>query len=176
MVDRVQAAQTAQEKAKEAFQDALEQFTDVVDVDGGKLEAKYKKLNRAFIRSEERAQEVRDRIEKVESVAEALFKEWRGEFRQYTSPDMRRQSQRQYDETLREYQKLISTMKAAAATMDPVLNAFRDQVLFLKHNLNARAIASIQVEAQRIQSQVADLINDMEVSIAEAEAFIRKMQ
>ena len=66
-------------------------------------------------------------------------------------------------------------MKQASGKMDPVLSAFHDQVLFLKHNLNAQAIASLQTTAAGIEQDVAALIKDMENSIKEADAFINQM-
>jgi len=49
----------------------------------------------------------------------------------------------------------------------------RDQVLFLKHNLNARAIASLQTELTRIQTDVSRLIRDMVIAMQEADSFIQ---
>lgn len=60
--------------------------------------------------------------------------------------------------------------------MEPVLSIFRDHVLFLKHNLNARAISALQDELSSIETNVADLIADMEASIAQSRAFIDEMQ
>ena len=175
MVDRVKDARDAQTDAKEEFKDALEQFTEVMGHDGGALEKKYKKLSKAFEQSEQQANEVHHRIAKVESVANALFKEWRAEIKQYSSKDLRRTSQGQYEQTQEKYEALIRTMKQAASKMTPVLDAFRDQVLFLKHNLNARAIASIQNEARKVEQDVERLIREMEASIAEADAFIKDL-
>jgi hypothetical protein len=59
--------------------------------------------------------------------------------------------------------------------MGPVLSAFLDQVLFLKHNLNARAIASLERSVEEIESDVAQLIGDIDISIKEAEAFLHSM-
>ena len=56
-----------------------------------------------------------------------------------------------------------------------VLAAFRDQVLFLKHNLNAQAIASLETELASVRTDVSSLLKAMEVSIAEANAFIKDM-
>ena len=66
-------------------------------------------------------------------------------------------------------------MKRAEAKIEPVLSAFRDQVLFLKHNLNAQAIASLQDELASVKADIASLIKEMEVSIAEADEFIKAM-
>jgi hypothetical protein len=60
--------------------------------------------------------------------------------------------------------------------MEPVLAALRDRVLFLKHNLNARAIASLKSERDVIKTDVAALIRDMNKSIDEADRFIKAME
>ncbi len=176
LVDRVGEARDSQTQAKEQFASALEEFMAVTGAQGGDLEAKYKSLNREFERSKDRAGDVRSRIDSVETVAEKLFSEWRVEMEQYSSATLRSKSERQYDATRAQYDGLIQKMKGAAAKMDPVLTAFGDQVLFLKHNLNARAIASLQDTASGIQGDVARLVKEMEASIAEANAFIDSMQ
>jgi hypothetical protein len=111
----------------------------------------------------------------VEDVADALFAEWEEELGQYSSASLRRSSSRKLVETKRQYSQLISAMKRAERKMDPVLTAFNDQVLFLKHNLNARAIASLQTELGSVEAEVNSLIRDMEASIKEADAFISSM-
>lgn len=175
MVDRVEAARDAQEDAKEQFKSALEKFSSVLKVDGGKLEEKYDQLKTAYDESNDRAETVRDRIEAVEDVSEALFDEWQTELDQYTSDSLRRSSARKLKQTRRQYTQLIGAMKRAEKKMEPVLSAFHDQVLFLKHNLNAKAIASLQTELVSVEAEVNSLIRDMETSIKEADAFISAM-
>lgn len=176
LVNRVEDARESQEDAKKQFSSALERFTVLMNFDGGNLEKTYKRLNTEFERSEKRAERVRDRIEEVQDVAGALFTEWEEELDQYTDPALRRTSQQQLDQTRSRYLQMDQVMSRAAEKMDPVLNAFRDQVLFLKHNLNARAIASLEGTANELKSDVARLIADMEASIEEANAFIEEVQ
>ena len=176
MVDRVQDARDAQEEAKDQFESALEQFSTVLNFQGGDLEEKYDQLKSEYEASEEKAQSVRLRIDEVEDVAEDLFDEWQEELNQYTSSSLRKSSARKLAETKRQYAQLIGAMKRAERKIDPVLNAFRDQVLYLKHNLNAQAIASLQSELVSIESDVARLIKEMDASIREANSFIASMQ
>lgn len=176
LVDRVETARDKQEDAKEQFATALEEFRSVVEFEeGSDLETMYKKLNRAYERSQSAADAVESKIDSVESVAGALFREWEGELEEYTDDTLRRASQQQLDETKDRYERMVSAMRRAEGSMQPVLDALKDQVLFLKHNLNARAIASIQGTAAGIQDDVADLIEEMERSIAEANTFIEQM-
>ena len=48
-------------------------------------------------------------------------------------------------------------------------------MLFLKHNLNAQAIAYLRNEFASIENDIASLIRDMEASIAKADAFISEL-
>ena len=176
LVDRVREARDSQDEAKEQFRDALEEFSALVNFDGGDLEATYEDLNREYERSEDRADELRDRIDAVHDVATALFDEWEEELDQYEDRSLRRASEQQLRETRRRYEDLLAAMERAERKMIPVLEAFEDQVLFLKHNLNARAIASLEGTVTEVETDVDALIRDMEASIAEADAFIEGMQ
>jgi len=173
LVHRVEEARTSQEEAKAQFQSALDRFRSVVRVPSGALEATYTQLKAEFDKSEAAAHAVHTRIAAVEEVAEALFTEWAAELPQYTNDTLRRASARQLAQTRQRYTPLIGAMKRAASTMTPVLAAFRDQVLFLKHNLNAQAIAALQHELVMVETDIAALIRAMEASIAEADAFIK---
>ncbi len=175
LVERVEDARDAQEDAKEQFQSALEKFSAVVDFKGGELEEKYKELKTEFERSESKANAVRKRIDDVEGVAEALFREWESELGQYTNERLRRSSEEKLGQTRQSYSQLISAMKRAESKIAPVLAAFRDQVLFLKHNLNAQAVASLREELVSVEADIASLVKEMEASIAEADAFIGAM-
>ena len=176
MVDRVEDARDAQEEAKEQFESALEKFSSVLGFHGGNLEEKYDALKDEYDESVIKADAVRSRIAAVENVAEDLFAEWQEELNQYTSSSLRRSSARKLRETKSKYAQLIGAMKRAEKKIDPVLSAFHDQVLYLKHNLNAQAIASLQSELASIETDVARLIKEMEVSIKEANSFISSME
>lgn len=172
---RVKSARDAQEDAKKEIQRALEQFGKVVGYQGGDLEATYKKLNNELQNSEDSADAVRKRIKDVESVADSLFAEWKTELGQYSSADLRRKSEEKLSQTKARYNEMLGAMKKAEQRIDPVLKPLRDQVLYLKHNLNARALAAIKGELVKVDAQVDQLVKDMNKSIAEADKFIQSM-
>lgn len=177
LVDRVQEARGEQTEAKEQFSSTLEEFQALTEHDGGSLEKLYKRLDRELDRSTDQAGDVSKKIRDVERVAEALFREWEGELSQYASADLRRTAERQLEDSKDRYSDMLAAMKRAEASMEPVLTALNDQVLFLKHNLNASAIASLESSVlPRLEADIARLISEMEASIAEADAFISSMQ
>lgn len=176
MVSRVEKARDTQEETKEQFKSALEQFTAATNFSGGDLEATYNRLNDAYETSVSKAEEVKSRIADIESVSEALFTEWKLEITQYSNASMKQNSQEKLDATQAHYRQLITSMKQAEAKIEPILTVFHDQVMFLKHNLNARAIASLKGELGTIKSDVSALVASMEKSINEANAFISTME
>lgn len=175
MVDRVEDARDDQEEAKEQFKSTLDRFKELTGADGGDLERVYSALAKEFERCEGKAEDVTDRIESIEDVAEDMFEEWREELAVYTDPNLRKISERQLSDTEGRYEQMIAAMRRAEETMAPVLTAFRDQVLFLKHNLNAAMVASLQNSVVEIETDVSALIAEMEASIAEANQFIDGM-
>jgi len=176
LVDRVEDARDSQQHAKEQFKDALERYRSVVQVNGGELEERYEALNSEFEASENSAREVRDRIEAVEDVAEALFREWKQELDEYNNASLKATSAKNLQTTQNDYRKLVARMKAAEKRIDPVLDVLRDQVLFLKHNLNARAIGALQGEYRTLEGNVDQLLAEMQRAIDEADVFIRQLQ
>jgi Skp family chaperone for outer membrane proteins len=176
LVSRVDKARAAQVEAEQQFKDALEQFQALVGHQGGDLEKMYSKLSSEYEASERQAGEVRTRITKVEEVAQSLFAEWQKEIGEYQNQDYKLESERELAATRARTDQVVRAMRKAAKTMDPVLLKFRDQVLFLKHNLNARALGSLSGTAKSLEVEVGGLIQQMQGSIAEAEGFIAEMK
>ncbi|MES2526315.1 MAG: DUF2959 family protein [Bdellovibrionota bacterium] len=164
-----------QEDTQEAFKDALEQLKEVYSFDGGNLEREQKKLSARYDDAASEAKDVHERIAKVDQVAGDLFAEWEDEIDEIKTSDLRRRSSQQLSATKTKYQILHRKLVRSEAKMEPVLARLHDQVLFLKHNLNAKAIAGLKVEGARIESDISRLMKDMEASNKEAEEFIKTL-
>ena len=173
---KVEAARDEQKAAGEQFKDALTRLKELYGFQGGDLEKTYNALNRDYERSVERAESVHKRIKDVETVAEDLFSEWEKELKQITSDNLRNDSRDKLRETRRRYEELHTALKRAERSMDPVLTRFKDQVLYLKHNLNAAAIASLKGETTNIQAEITRLLEEMNRAIAQADSFISTLK
>ncbi len=176
LIDRVEDSRNAQSEAQEQFKSALEQFAAVVHVENTNLQVAYEKLNTEYEDSEAAAEEVSKRISKVESVAQALFEEWENELALYKSPELRQSSQQKLQETQTRYSGMLASMKRAEKSMEPVLRTFRDNVLFLKHNLNAQAIGSLKSEFSTLKAEIDILIKDMNAAIETSNLFISEIK
>jgi DNA repair exonuclease SbcCD ATPase subunit len=173
--ENVQKVRDDQQAAAEQFKDALTRLKELYRFEGGDLEKVYDRLKAEYDRSNDRAEAVRNRIRKVEQISSDLFTEWDKEAKSITNTRLRADSEVKLRETQRQYESLHAAMKRAEGSMDPVLTQLRDQVTYLKHNLNAQAIGALKGEALDVENEIQKLIQDMNSSISEAEAFIKTL-
>ncbi len=157
---------------RDQFEDALEQFKSIVKVTETSLEQRYKLLQRQYDFCKSKSEDVSHRISVIEEVSGSLFKEWEDELEHYSSRSLRSKSRQQLKISKQQYTRLIRTLRKAESRIHPVLSAFKDQVLFLKHNLNAQAIAALQHEFIEIGIDISQLIKVMEITINEASQFV----
>jgi len=176
LVDRVEDARDAQADAQVQFKNALEQFGSVVNIETTALKEAYDQLNAEYEDSDAAAAEVSDRIKKVESVADDLFAEWETELEMYKNKALRDASARKYTDTKKRYSEMLASMHRAEKSMGPVLETFHDNVLFLKHNLNAQAIGSLRDEFSNLKMEIGDLINRMNDAISSSNQFIEALK
>lgn len=176
LAGRIEDAREAQKDTSKHLSSALESYRRVVHFDGGDIEKRYDVLNDDYQASVKSADAIHQRIDSVENVANALFDEWNAELDQYTRQDLRAGSAKELNRTQTEYRTLLATMKTAESRIPPVLNVLHDQVLFLKHNLNAQAIGALKDESGHVQNSVYDLLKDMQRSIDGSDAFVRRLQ
>ncbi|RJR32387.1 MAG: DUF2959 domain-containing protein [Desulfobacteraceae bacterium] len=174
--DNVEKAQSEQKEATEQFKDALTRMKELYGFHGGELEEVYNKIKADYEESEEQAASVRERINNVQQIAADLFKEWEGEIQQISDPALREKSRRSLQGSRQNYARLEKAMKRAEASMTPVLKRHQDQVLYLKHNLNAQAIGSLKQEVGAIEVDVKKLVQEMEKSIREADLFLKSFE
>lgn len=172
---RVVAARDDEKVASEQFKDALTRLKEMYGFHGGDLEKTYTALNHEYEQSVARADSVHKRVRDVETVASDLFVEWENEIKQISSSNLRASSQDKLRETRRRYDEMLAALKHAEQSMDPVLVRLHDQVLYLKHNLNAEAVASLKGESLNIQTEISRLLQDMNTAIAQADTFINNL-
>ncbi|MFI3155123.1 MAG: DUF2959 domain-containing protein [Methylococcaceae bacterium] len=172
VVTHVEQACLGLRETRDEFEDALQRFKSLVCVNETTLDHKYNLLNRQYQFCCAKSDAVSNRIRAIEQVSEALFVEWESELNEYTNRNLRAHSKQQLKTARQNYARLIKSMQKAEAKIQPVLAAFKDQVLYLKHNLNAQAIAALRHEFIEIGVDISQLISAMEQTIAEASLFV----
>lgn len=173
--DNVEALRDNQIKASDEFKDALTSLQELTNYDGGHLQDIYEEIKDDYEECRSRADAIKNRIRKIDTIAHDLFNEWEDEIGTMSNAGFKRKSQRKLNAARKKFRKFHTAMIRSEKTMEPVLTALHDHVIFLKHNLNAQTISGIRTEVGSIEADVKSLIHDMKVSIAEANAFINTL-
>ena len=175
LVGNVEDTRDAQKDAQEQFQDALERFGTIVTIEETDLKEAYDDLNDEYKDSVDAAEEVSKQIDEVEQVAADLFTEWQEENKLYTDQDLRRESENKLRDTKARYNGMLKSMQDAEASMQPILASLRDNVLYLKHNLNAQAVGSLRISFNELEGDIGILLERMNQSIARSNDFINQL-
>ncbi|MEM8815120.1 MAG: DUF2959 family protein [Pseudomonadota bacterium] len=176
LVDRVEDARDSQEETKEELVEAYAELNTLIGEDGGNLERQYKALNKKVERSRDAIGELDDHLKAIDNVSRDLFKEWQEELGQYSSATLRRDQEQKLADSRKQFTALRARMQTARARVDPVMAVLNDNVLYLKHSLNAQALDALRGEATALEGKVDALIKDMQLAIDEADAFISRMR
>ena len=175
LVSRVQDAKKDQEQTKEQLKTTMESFQELTGFQGGSLEKSYKRLNGDYERSASQASKLHDKVQSIDQVSNDLFKEWGGEINQMGNAKLKSQSTAMLRNAKVRQAAYLRAMRKTEDGITPVLAAFHDQVLFLKHNLNSRAIGSLKGTSAVLQGDVAELIQSIDASSAEADKLISSL-
>ena len=173
--DSVVTARHEQKEAGRQFRDALTQLQQSYLVTPTQLQGRYEQLKEQHRKLTSRYDALDTRIPKLNNIATDLFQEWREEADTIGNRSFRQQSLDQLAETRARYTAMRSALVRTQDRCRPVLKKLNDYVLFLKHNLNARAIGALQGEADDVIEGLTELIDEMNQSIAETDAFIETL-
>ena len=176
MVDRVEGVQDSQKEAQEEFKSALEHFGSLVTIKDSDLKNAYEQFNDEYENAKDAAKDLSSRIDKLEDVSIALFEEWAEELNLYKNEKLKAQSKKQLRDTQTKYKNMMRVMRSSEKSMEPILDSFQDNVLILKHSLNAQAIGALQGEFGNLKKEISGLISQMNKSIKTSNAFIKEMR
>ncbi|QNI36210.1 DUF2959 family protein [Edaphobacter albus] len=175
LVSRVKDSKKDQQQVKEQIKTTMESFQVLTGFQGGQLEKNYKKLNGEYEKAADSAKKLHDRIDSIDQVSNDLFREWQKEIDGMENRKLKQQSAQMLRQSRLQEANYIKSMRQTEARMTPVLTAFHDQVVFLKHNLNARAIGSLKGTSAKISTDVEVLLTSLDGSMAQADALIQSL-
>ena len=175
LVSRIKDAKKDQDQTKKQLQTTMESFQALTGFQGGSLEKSYNRLNSDYESAASQAGKLHDKIQSIDEVSNDLFKEWQGEINVMDNGKLKSQDLVMLRNAKTRQATYMRAMHETEDHIAPVLKNFQDQVLFLKHNLNSRAIGSLKSTSAGLQSDVAGLIQSIDASSQEADKLITSL-
>lgn len=172
----VESAKSDQADVQEEFEDALTHIKRAYGMDGGKLEGVYKQIKSDHEDAVAKSKALSQRIEKIDSIGRDLFEEWAAEIKKISNPRYRQSSDAKLKASKQQFAGLMASLRTSEKKIPPVLKKLEDQVLFLKHNLNAMALGAFKAESQSIEKDIKALTVEMKKSIQASEDFAKTLE
>ena len=175
LVQRIKDAKKDQDQTKQQLQTTMESFQALTGFQGGSLEKSYKRLNSDYESAASQAGKLHDKVQSIDQVSKDLFNEWQGEINAMDNGKLKTQDLALLRNAKTRQATYMRAMRKTEDQIAPVLKVFHDQVLYLKHNLNSRAIGSLKNTSASLQGDVADLVQSIDASSREADNLISSL-
>lgn len=171
-----------QEDVNQEFSDALSKLRSLYGSPPSglaqaydQLKKDYDQLKKDYDQAKSKSEALSNRIDKVVTIAQDLFSEWEDEISKLKTPKYREDSRRKLKVTRQKFAKLEASMRKAEKDIPPVLASLEEQVIYLKHNLNAQALGNVQGEVKAIEGDLKTLSLSIHKSISESQNFITNL-
>lgn len=165
----------AQEDVEEQYVDNLERIRKEYNFNEGELEKTYDKITDDYEDTNEKQKELSERINKANNIATDLFEEWKNEAYQLQNKNYKRKSLQKLAITKKKYSRTYTTIKKIEKDLNKILRKFKDQVIFIKHNLNAKVIGNLKSEFNDIKIDIKKQIKNIKRSKNQTELFIKEL-
>lgn len=165
-----------QEDAKEEFSDVLERMRLEYVGEKQSLAETYSDLKSDYDDIKDEVDDVTSRLNRVDALAKALFKEWLVEANEFDSTEYRRKSLAKRGQTMRSFNKYMKSTRKIEAGMNQSLKALQDEVIFLKHNLNSQIVSQFNVKLANIEKDMEKIIVKIEKSIQGTDSYIKEIR
>ena len=136
------------------------------------LESLYKELDKGATRVAGRVENVTGRTNGAEKIAADIFQEWATGIGEIQNTSLRASSEKRLQTARVRYQSLLDSMRNAEEKMALVGTAFRDRVIFFKHNLTEQAVSDLKTSAEDMRREIQPMNQAIDVATAEADAFV----
>ncbi len=160
-----------QKEIKEDFQSIYERIKTEYDYERDEIDDLYDQLKSDYEKAKNKADRIKASSKKIRQIAKALFAEWEEEAMAISNKNYRKDSLVKLRQAQARFKHLSASLHRSESQLDRVLVQLNDQVLYLKHNLNAKSLALFESEIKLVKNEIDELIKAIEKTIQYSQTF-----
>lgn len=176
LIDSVRCARAEQAQSQEDFSAAFRLFQRLTAPQAVELEELDAELEDSIDECDEAAERLRERILEIRTDSSTLFTEWKAELEHFSGEALRKKSESMLVDTEERSQRVIAALEEIQGKMEPVLLKFHDYELFFNHNLNPRAIATLEDTYDDFDQELESLNEEIASAMNEMNAFLERLE
>lgn len=176
LIDRAEDAGRESKGTSADFAAAFHLYQRLTSPQAVELEKISDDFEDAVEECEDAAEELTERIESIRTETDRFIDGWSEELAGFSSEELRGKSAAQMQETEARARRLLAALEREQSRMQPVLRKLKDYALFFHHNLNARAIATLQDTYENFDREFRALENETARAQDEITAFLASFE
>lgn len=176
LISRVRAAQHEAGEAQEDFTAAFTLYQRITTPQAVELDELADDYADALERCQGRHEELDEHVAAVGAEAEELFAGWNEELTRFSSDTLREKSAAMLADTQARTERVLAALVRVQERMDPLVRKLEDYALFFNHNLNARAIATLEDTYKDFDAEYRALESELASSQQEMAAFLAQFE
>jgi len=172
LVQTVVRAENETLEGRQSFKEAFLLFQRLSSPQAIDLDKMQKDFERAMERCSDCAEALDERIDSVREELDELVDDWSSELGSYSSDTLRAKSETMLKDNQARSQRVLQALERLQGRMQPVLAKLRDYALFFHHNLNPRAIATLEDTYRDFDSECRALEAEFDKAQTEIGTFL----
>ena len=162
--------------AKQQIKDTLVAYNLLV---GNKVEdpkKTYKDLQKGIENTDKKVADVDQKVAAMQKEADLLFADWASNLASISSEELRKRSEERLNETRERYNGILAAGDKAGKVFNPFIASLKDQVVYLGHDLNPSALASLKPDADKLNKEAEVLFKKIDETVDEASGYITSLK
>jgi hypothetical protein len=173
LVEAVEKVNGELDSSKESMLAAVQKLQAVTAPDfKGDAVAAYKDLKKTIDSSDDQANDLRKCVEKMQAAAEPVFDQWTKDLEAYSNPEMRARSQQRLAAARERFDTVVAAVEPVLVEYETINQTLHDHALFLSHDMNPAAIATIQGDVRSVAKEASALDGSFNSAKAAARAYV----
>jgi hypothetical protein len=161
---------------RQQVQKTVALYNSIMEAKAKDARKTYNDLVKAIERCEKKAGDVRVKTEEMEGEAHKFFAEWTKSLDGIENQDLRQRGQKRLNETRVGYGEILASGRRAGAEFQPFIAALHDQVVYLGYDLNPSAVASLEEDAKKLNTQATVLFDKIDEVMEATDNYIRSLR
>jgi len=136
----------------------------------------YRSLVKEMENCDKRVAKVREQTAGMNGDASAYFKDRGASLEKIASEDLRKLAGDRLDDSKTRFEAVLAAGRAAGEDYQALMAKLRDQVLFLGHDLNPTAVASLEKDAGELNAQAKQLFGKIDETVTSFNEYIKSLR
>lgn len=176
LIEKAETTVKSAMSTREEIQKTLASYNAMFKSADTEVRDAYKDVEKGIERTEKKREEVKKHIDEMKVESDAYFASWKQSLQQIQSPDLRKKSEERMAETHKHFDGVLASVEDGRGAYEPFLKSLKDQWTYLGHDLNAKGLESLKPDAEKLNSQSADLFKKIDSAMKKANEYIASLK